>query len=74
MDKTLFADLLKKAGLSKKEFAAKVGTSAGAVSNWGSAGRDIPYWVHSWLLLYVENKDCKELKRILEDTVCNKQP
>ena len=70
MEKTLFNDLLKKAGLSKKEFASLVGTSAGAVSNWGTAGRDIPYWVDSWLKLYIENAGCKELKRILNDTVC----
>ncbi|SFV90179.1 hypothetical protein MNB_SV-4-1295 [hydrothermal vent metagenome] len=69
MEKTLFHDLLKKAGLSKKEFAAMVGTSAGAVSNWGTAGRDIPYWVEPFLNLYIENKECRNLKQILKEAL-----
>lgn len=73
MEKTLFHDLLKNAELSKKEFAVLVGTSPGAVSNWGTSGRDIPYWVESWLKLYIENKECKELKQLLKETVCDQQ-
>jgi len=69
MEKTLFHDLLKTAGLSKKEFAAMIGTSAGAVSNWGTAGRDIPYWVEPLLKLYIENKECRELKQILKEAL-----
>ncbi len=72
MDKLLFNDLLTKARLSKKEFAAIVGTSQGSMNNWGTSGRDIPYWVETWLTLYIENKECKELKRLLKDTVCDK--
>jgi len=72
MDKTQFNELLSKTGLSKKEFSAIVGTSPGAVSNWGTANRDIPYWVETWLKLYIENKECKELKQILKETVCDK--
>lgn len=71
MDKSLFNELLSNAGLSKKEFSALVGTSAGAVSNWGTANRDIPYWVETWLTLYIENSKCKELKALLKETVCN---
>ena len=71
MEKTLFHDLLKKAGLSKKEFASMVGTSAGAVSNWGTSGRDIPYWVEPFLNLYIENKECRNLKEILKEALGN---
>ena len=73
MDKSLFNELLTTAKLSKKEFAATVGTSGGAVSNWGTSGRDIPYWVNSWLTLYIENSKCKELKALLKETVCNEE-
>ena len=71
MDKILLNELLTRAKLSKKEFAALIGTSAGAVSNWGTANRDIPYWVNSWLTLYIENAQCKELKQLLKETVCD---
>ena len=66
MEKTEFSDLLNEAGLTKKEFAHIVGTSPGSVSNWGTSGRDFPYWVESWLQLYIENKRCKELKEAIK--------
>jgi DNA-binding transcriptional regulator YiaG len=67
MDKKLFNDLLKKAGLSKKEFAEILGTSGGAISNWGNEDREIPYWVESWLNLYIENMQCKKLKEAIRE-------
>jgi len=71
MTKEQFDFLLKEANLSKKEFAGVIGTSAGTVSNWGSPSRDIPYWVESWLNLYIENKKCKDLKQMIKDSgVC----
>lgn len=73
MEKQIFNDLLKKAGLSKKEFAALLGTSAGAVSNWGNEDREIPYWVESWLNLYIENLQCKKLKdALIQSNICSK--
>jgi len=72
MDKQLFNDLLEQAGLSKKEFATIVGTSAGTISNWGNEDREIPYWVHTWLNLYIENRSCKKLKTMLRESgLCN---
>ena len=68
MDKVKLNELLSKAELSKKEFASIVGTSPASLSNWGTSGRDIPYWVESWLKLYIENKECNELKTILRDS------
>ena len=71
MTKENFDILLKEANLSKKEFAGIVGTSAGTVSNWGSPSREIPYWVESWLTLYIENQKCKKLKSAIREAgVC----
>ena len=72
MDKTLFKELLKKAGLSKKQLASLLDIPYATANSWGNNGRDFPYWVKSWLSLYIENKECKELKQILKDSgVCN---
>jgi len=70
MDKGTFKELLKKANLTKKAFSEILGTSYQSVNNWGTNGRDYPYWVKSWLTLYIENKECKELKEIIRANVC----
>lgn len=73
MDKLLFNDLLKTAGLSKKEFGELLGTTGATISNWGNEGREIPYWVESWLSLYIENMHCKKLKEaLMESNICSK--
>ncbi len=72
MDKHAFNDLLKSAGLSKKEFAGILGTTGGTISNWGNEDREIPYWVESWLTLYIENMHCKQIKEaIIKSGVCD---
>lgn len=72
MDKHAFNDLLKYAGLSKKEFAEILGTTGGTISNWGNEGREIPYWVESWLQLYIENQQCKKIKEAIQESgVCD---
>ena len=72
MNKVKLNELLKKAGLSKKNFAQILGATAGTVSNWGSSDREIPYWVKSWLELYIENIKFKTLKTaISESGACN---
>ncbi len=72
MNKYAFNDLLKSAGLSKKEFAKILGTTGGTISNWGNEGREIPYWVESWLHLYIENQHCKQIKEaITKSGVCD---
>lgn len=68
MDKHLFNELLKQAGLSKKEFGEKLGTSGPTISNWGNEGREIPYWVESWLQLYIENMQCKKMRQLLKES------
>ena len=69
MDKMELNELLKKAGFSKKEFAVKFELSTSAVNNWGGSS-NVPLWVQSWLTLYIENKECKELKEIIRENVC----
>lgn len=72
MEKEKFNDLLKTAGLSKKEFGEILGTSGGTISNWGNEGREIPYWVESWLNLYIENQKCKKLKEAIKESgICS---
>lgn len=73
MEKEKFNEMLKTAGLSKKEFGEALGTSGGTISNWGNEGREIPYWVESWLKLYIENQQCKKLKDAIKQSgVCEK--
>jgi transposase len=62
-------ELLKLSGLSKKEFSKLLGVSYNTVNGWGSP-QNVPYWVESWLKLYIEHKECEELKQILKATVC----
>ena len=72
MDKYAFNDLLKTAGLTKKECAEILGTTGGTISNWGNEGREIPYWVESWLHLYIENQHCKQIKEAISKSgVCD---
>jgi len=61
--------LLKKAGLTKKAFSEIIGMQYNTVNAWGS-NNAIPVWVESWLTLYIENKECKELKEIIKANVC----
>jgi len=68
-----FKTLLKKAGFSKKTFSEEVEIALSTVNGWGSANKPaVPFWVEKYLTLYIENKECKELKQILKDSgVCN---
>jgi DNA-binding transcriptional regulator YiaG len=71
--KQQFNLMLKTANLSKKEFAEILGTTGGTISNWGNDNREIPYWVESWLKLYIENQQCKKIKEALKESgVCEK--
>lgn len=71
-DKAVFNKLLKNSGLNKKEFSELTGLHYGSVANWGGKDKPVPSWVESWLNMYIENKECKALKQLLEDTVCKK--
>lgn len=66
-----FKSLLKKAGFSKKTFSQEVEISPSTVNSWGSANKPpVPTWVEKYLTLYIENKECKELKEIIRENVC----
>ena len=69
MNNEIFEELLKSAKLSKKDFSALVEMNYNSVTNWNKSNK-IPQWVKSWLELYIDNKECKELKQVLKDTVC----
>ena len=54
MNNQAFEELLKSAGLSKKDFSKLVEMNYNSVTNWNKSDK-IPQWVGSWLKLYAEN-------------------
>ncbi len=58
--------LLAKAKLSKKEFAKMLGLNQQSVNNWGS-NKNIPYWVKSYLLNYIELKKYEAIREKIEE-------
>jgi len=69
MDNQEFNILLKKAKLTKKDFSSLVYMNYASVTNWKQSDK-VPNWVKSWLTLYIENKECKELKEMIKDSIC----
>ena len=67
MKREEFNNLLKKANLSKKEFCGLLDISYPSVNNWGS-GKDVPYWVKSWLENYIDKKRFENMKDIFKDS------
>lgn len=65
-----FNDLLKEACISKKQFAEYLKTSYNTVNAWGSNGREVPYWVKSWLRLYIAANNGVKLKTVIKK-ICN---
>ncbi len=72
MELDLFKKLLKDAGLNKRTFAEFVDIPHGTVNNWGSKDKPpVPNWVEKFLIMYIENKKCKDLKQMIKDSgVC----
>ena len=71
MEKENFTQLLKKADFNKRTFSQYLGLKYQSVNSWGNNGRNIPYWVESWLNLYIDNKRYSQIKEILKDSgVC----
>ena len=71
MEKESFKQLLKKADFNKRTFSQYLGLKYQSVNSWGNNGRNVPYWVESWLNLYIDNKRCKQIKELLKDSgVC----
>ena len=71
MEKESFKQLLKKADFNKRTFSQYLGLKYQSVNSWGNNGRNIPYWVESWLNLYIDNKKCNQIKELLKNSgVC----
>ena len=68
MEYDIFKQTLKENELSLKKFSELSGVKYDTCSKWGKDGRPVSDWVESWLKLYIENKECKELKEILQDS------
>lgn len=66
-----FKQILKDNKLSLKEFSRLSGVKYDTCSKWGKDNRPVSDWVKSWLNLYIENKNCKELKEIIRANVCD---
>lgn len=72
MEYEIFKQTLKDNNLSLRDFSILSRVKYDTCSKWGKADRPVSDWVESWLALYIENKECKELKQILKDSgVCN---
>jgi hypothetical protein len=67
MDRVTFNTLLVEAEISKEEFAKKVNLKYTSVNNWGSS-QNVPHWVESWMLLYIENQKCMKLKKAIKES------
>lgn len=66
-----FIQILKENNLSLKRFSELSGVKYDTCSKWGKNNRPVSDWVESWLNLYTENKQYKELKKILKESgVC----
>ena len=70
MEYEKFKQTLKEQKLSLKAFTELAGVKYDTCSKWGKDNRPVSDWVESWLTLYIENKECKELKEIIRANVC----
>lgn len=67
-----FEQQLKKASLSKKQFASLVNMNYNSVVNWNTSST-VPNWVASWLNLYLENKAFSDIKTVIKSSgLCQK--
>jgi transcriptional regulator with XRE-family HTH domain len=61
---------LKKMGMTKRQLAELLGLSYSTVNNWGNS-KNIPRWMESWMTLYLEAKEYRELrKRMVAAGIC----
>lgn len=63
-----FKELLKNAGLNKKEFAELTNMSYATVNGWGMEGRaEVPEWVEPFIDNYLKAKKLEAIEKILYD-------
>lgn len=72
MEYTTFKQILKDQGLTLKAFSELAGVKYDTCSKWGKDGRPVSDWVDTWLQLYIENKECRDLKETIRETVCER--
>lgn len=68
MDKNKFNELLQEADLTKKAFSDIFKISQTTVNGWGGADKAIPYWIESWLELYIDKKKFEALKKAIKES------
>lgn len=61
MELVEFKELLKEAGLSKKQFAEILDMQYNTVNAWGS-NNNIPTWVKSWIENFIKAKTYDSIK------------
>jgi len=61
-----FEELLKKAKLTKKEFAELVKMNSGSVTNWKNTNK-VPHWVSVLLNYHISNKENEELITLIRE-------
>jgi len=64
MIKDDFVFLLSKSGLDRLQLSRTLGVSVKTTYNWSS--NDCPEYVLAYLRLFIENKECRELRRQVE--------
>ncbi len=67
MNRDEFNELMKRAGLNKKQLAEILKTSYQGVNSWGTNGRGYPYWVESWLINYIKAGNFEKIKELTKD-------
>ena len=67
MDKKEFNDLLKKAGLTKKDFSTISKVPYNTITGWGSPQKPIPNWVKPFIENYIKAKRFETAKKALCD-------
>lgn len=70
MDYEEFEELLKKADISKKEFASYVDMNYVSITNWNK--NKIPPWVKSWLENYIKAKNMDKVVEAVKPYVGEK--
>lgn len=58
----LFKEKLKEAELTLKDFGEFTGISYSTCNNWKYT--EAPSWTESWLQLYIENKNMRDMKKL----------
>jgi hypothetical protein len=72
MEKDEFKALLKEAKLSKTSLSKLLGVKYQSVNTWGNNNRGFPYWVKSWLQMYILNLEYDNFKKLLKNSnICN---